>query len=173
MGACFKGPCPRRRRTLSRSFRWGHWNPGKGLAVLLMLAALASCRALDTANWGECGDADGAGSAADASAVFDWSDWPGMVVAVDGDRCVAAGDKGFKWARLKPGPHVVVYSNHVHDFGHVAGKVEFRMEAGHRYVLGFATCFWCMPRRYALWVDDATTGQVAWGRRPDWPWWYL
>ena len=65
------------------------------------------------------------------------------------------------------------YSNHVHDFGHVHGEIQMDLMAGHAYMFHFDTCYWCNPRRLALWVDDAATGTVVWGARPDWPRWFL
>jgi hypothetical protein len=146
---------------------------GKIPASILILAALLSCRSLETRSWGECTDADGFGLGSDVSGVFDWSGWPDMVTAIDGGRCVAGGATGYKWARLKSGIHVVDYSNYVHDFGHVSGRIEIGLQAGHRYVFGFDACYWCKPRRYAVWVSDENTGEVVWGRRADWPRWFL
>ncbi len=145
----------------------------KILATLVIFATLASCRTIETKPWGECPDVDGFGLEADAVAWFDWSGWPDMITAIDEHHCLMSGATGYKWAKLRPGRHIVEYSNYVHDFGHVTGRIDMVLAAGHRYAFGFNTCYWCMPRRYAVWVADQSSGQVVWGRQPDWPGWFL
>lgn len=145
----------------------------KRLALPLLCLGLLSCRSFDTMSWGECLDADGAGQPTESIAIVDWSDWPDMITRIDTDRCIGSGRTGYRKARLSPGKHVLEYSNHVHSMGHVAGRIELEVKKGHAYEFRFDTCFWCMPRRYALWIDDKTTGEVAWGTRRDWPAWYL
>jgi hypothetical protein len=49
--------------------------------------------------------------------------------------------------------------------------MEFK--ACHSYQFGLKLCFWCSPRKYAVWIDDKTTGELVWGKRPDWPFWFL
>lgn len=141
--------------------------------VLLLALGLAACRSFGTARWGDCPDADGAQASAASSAVFDWSEWPDMITSIDGNRCVGSGKTGYKRARLLPGRHVVEYRNYVLDLGYAAGRIELDVQAGHSYRFDFDACYWCRKRRFTAWVDDRTTGQVAWGQRPDWPSWYL
>ena len=145
----------------------------KQLIILLLVTGLVSCRSFETMRWGECTDSDGAGLSADLVALFDWSDRPDMIVSIDGNRCLPSGPNGYTKAKLKPGAHVIEYSNHVHDLGHAGGRIELELKEGHLYAFRFATCYWCRNRRFTAWVDDTTTGEVVWGKRPDWPSWYL
>jgi hypothetical protein len=145
----------------------------KQLVILLLFLGILSCRSFDTLNWGECADSDGAGQDAESTAIMDWSDWPDMIISIDADKCIGSGKAGYKRARLSPGRHAVEYGNYVYKLGHVSGRIELEVKKGHLYEFGFDTCFWCQPRRYAVWVDDRTTGEVVWGKRRDWPSWYL
>jgi len=145
----------------------------KQLAISLLFLGVLSCRSIDTRSWGECADADGAGQSTESIAIIDWSDWPDMITSIDGNRCIGSGRTGYKKARLSSGSHTVEYSNHVHDLGHVTGQIELEVKKGHLYEFGFDTCYWCIPRRFAVWIDDRTTGEVVWGRHRDWPSWFL
>jgi len=145
----------------------------KRLAAVLLVLSVLSCRSLDTVSWGVCIDPVGADQEADSMAVIDWSDWPDMVTSIDADKCVSHDKLGYKAARVLPGKHVVEYSNYVHDFGHVAGRIELVVQKGHRYQFGFDTCYWCQPRKFAVWIDDQTTGDLAGGKHRDWPAWFL
>jgi len=141
--------------------------------MLLLCLGVLSCRSIDTMSWGECVDSDGAGQPAESVAILDWSNWPDMITRIDGNRCVGSGKLGYKTARLTPGKHVIEYSNHVHKLGHVTGRIELDLRKGHSYVFAFDTCFWCTPRRYAVWIEDRTSGEVPWGKTRDWPAWFL
>lgn len=106
----------------------------------------------------------------DFIATFDWSRLPGIVTLIDESRV----GTGYKRARLLPGRHVIAYAYHPAEFGvHPKGTIEIDLVAGHAYEFGVRLCFWCTPRKYAVWVDDKTTGEKVWGKRPDWPSWYL
>lgn len=138
-----------------------------GVPLSLVLVA---CVALETRDWGQWTEADLEQHDTSSAAVFDWADWPGMIVSIDQNAVVA---QGYKSARLHPGMRIIEYSNHVHDFGHVKGEIKIVLLAGHRYQFRFDTCYWCMPRKFAVWVDDLTIDELAWGTRPSWPRWYL
>ena len=139
------------------------------IAIFLSLG-LAACYSLETKGWGEWTDMDLAKQSTASAAGFSWHEWPGMIVRIDQHSEVAAG---YTSARLRPGMHVIEYSNHVHDFGHVRGEMQIVLLAGHAYEFRFDTCYWCNPRRFAVWINDVTTGEPAWGNRPNWPRWYL
>jgi hypothetical protein len=140
------------------------------LIAVVLSVSLAACFSLETRDWGEWAEKDLAQQSTASAAGFDWRDWPGMIVSIDLHDEVATG---YKSARLRPGMHIIKYSNHVHDFGHVKGEMKIILLAGHNYRFHFDTCYWCNPRRFAVWVDDLTTAELAWGSRPDWPKWYL
>jgi len=42
------------------------------------------------------------------------------------------------------------------------------MKPGHRYGFRVVYGFTSTPRKYAVWIDDITAGEIAWGSRPDW-----
>jgi hypothetical protein len=96
-----------------------------------------------------------------------------MVTSVDGNKCKGSGKSGYKKARLLPGRHVIAYSNYVYKLGHVTGKIDLELKAGHSYEFAFDTCYWCNPRRDAAWVEDKTTGEIVWGKCRDWPFWFF
>lgn len=103
-------------------------------------------------------------------ASFDWSTLPGVITLID-DNSLGTG---YKKARLSPGRHVIAYAYYPAEFGvHPRGTIEIDLAAGHSYEFGLRLCFWCVPRKYAVWVDDKTTREKVWGKRPDWPSWYL
>jgi hypothetical protein len=139
------------------------------IAVFICLA-LCACFSMQTRSWGQWSEGAPAEHGAGSSVIFGWVDWPGMIVSIDRHSEVAPG---YKSAQLRPGRHVIEYSNYVHDFGHVSGAMDLDLVASHEYEFRFATCYWCKPRRFAVWVEDTTIGAVAWGSRPDWPRWYL
>ncbi len=140
------------------------------LVAVFLSIGLTACFSLETRNWGEWTEKDLPQQSTGLLAGFDWHDWPGMIVRIDQHQEVATG---YKSARLRPGMHIIEYSNHVHDFGHVVGEIKITLLAGHDYGFRFKTCYWCNPRRFAVWVDDLTTAELAWGSRPNWPNWYL
>jgi hypothetical protein len=101
---------------------------------------------------------------------LDWSKLPGVITLIDAKGVGA----GYKQARLSPGRHVIEYAYYPVEFGeHPKGSVEIYLTPGHAYEFRIKLCFWCMPRKYAVWVDDKTRGEKVWGRHPDWPAWYL
>lgn len=142
--------------------------PAGFILALTAALTLASCFSFEAMNWGEWSDP--AATMTAPAARFGWARWPGMITSIDGHGDVATG---FKRARLRPGPHTVAYSGHIHDFGQVAGEIRLDLAADHDYEFNFATCYWCMPRRFAVWVQDRTSGEVVWGKPRDWPSWYL
>ncbi|MFA7332152.1 MAG: hypothetical protein WC326_13870 [Candidatus Delongbacteria bacterium] len=83
-------------------------------------------------------------------------------------------DKGYKGAKLLAGQHLIEYADYPAQFGaHPAGLIELTLEARHTYQFRMRYCFWCTPRKHAVWIVDKTTGKVVWGQRPDWPGWWL
>lgn len=145
----------------------------KKLTILLLSLAIASCFSLEAMKWGEWTAPDVTDLSSESVASFDWSDWPGMIISIDGD---SRPGTGYKKAKLLPGRHVLEYSNYLAEFGpdnHVKGTIEMELKAGHSYQFGFDTCYWCKPRRFTVWVEDRNTGEIVWGKRPDWPSWFL
>ena len=101
---------------------------------------------------------------------FDWSTLPGVITWIDGTPL----GSGFKKAKLPPGRHRFEFAAYPAEFGaHPKGVVEIDLIAGHEYEFRMDFCYWCKPRRYAIWVDDKTTGELAWGKHRDWPVWWL
>lgn len=142
------------------------------LIIVFLSSFLFSCSHYSPIywGWGEWVGSDVAATGKRSIASFDWSSLPGVITAIDGN---SVGD-GYKKAKLAPGRHLVEYAYYPAEFGvHPQGRIEIDLTAGHSYELGLRLCFWCKPRKYAIWVDDTTTGQVVWGKRPDWPFWYL
>ncbi len=102
--------------------------------------------------------------------IFDWSHEPGVITKVDGNDL----GPGYKKATLLPGPHVIEYVYYAANFGeHPEGRIEIDLAAGHSYFFDLDLCFWCNPRRYAVWIDDITVDKIAWGQHRDWPSWWL
>ncbi|HEY5975979.1 MAG TPA: hypothetical protein VIU41_14690 [Geobacteraceae bacterium] len=144
----------------------------KTLVIVLLSSLLVSCSHYSPIywGWGEWGGADVAGVADNLLAGFDWSTLPGVITSIDGNSV----GTGFKRAKLLPGRHVIEYAYHTAAFGaHPQGMMELDLTAGHSYQFNIKLCFWCTPRKYAVWVDDHTMGSVVWGKRPDWPSWWL
>lgn len=142
------------------------------IAVFMLSCALVSCAHLSPLywGWGEWVGPGAAGMESGANAAFDWSSLPGVISSIDGTGVGA----GYTCARLVPGRHALAYAYQTADFGaHPQGLVEVELQPGHAYEFNIRLCFWCTPRTYAVWVDDTTTGELVWGRRPDWPFWYL
>jgi hypothetical protein len=140
----------------------------KHLAFSLVAMILAACAAIDTHSWGEWVSPDIAGTKTEDLSIFDWSKHPGTIISIDGVTDVRTG---FKSARLRPGKHIISYADHPDEFGiHPKGSFDMEMKSGHQYRFGIRYCFTCTPRKYAVWIDDTTTGEIAWGSRPDWRW---
>ncbi len=141
------------------------------LVLWLVALLLTSCAALDKMRAGEWVEPAAASRGDDAVAGFDWSAPPsGIVTSIDGQ----VVGTGYKRARLLPGRHVIEYAYYTGEFGtNLLGRIELDLVAGHTYRFDVKLCFWCSPRKYAVWVDDETAGTVVWGQRPDWPGWYL
>jgi hypothetical protein len=141
--------------------------------ILLLLSSLmVSCAYYSPIywGWGEWAGPDVAGVENTLIADFDWSRLPGVITSIDG---TSIGN-GYKKARLSPGIHRLEYAYFPAEFGtHPRGILELNLVAGHLHEFRIQLCFWCMPRRYAVWVDDKTTGESVWGKRPDWPSWWL
>lgn len=107
---------------------------------------------------------------AENSVRFDWSTLPGVITSIDG----TAVGADFKKAKLPPGKHRFEFAAYPAEFGaHPKGVAEIDLIASHEYEFRMDFCYWCKPRRYAVWVDDKTTGELAWGKRRDWPAWRL
>jgi hypothetical protein len=146
--------------------------PMNRLILLLLSSLMVSCSHDSPIywGWGEWVGSDVADVADGLTARFDWSTLPGVITSIDESRV----GSGYKEARLSPGRHVIEYAYSPAAFGeHPRGIIEIDLTAGHSYGFGLKLCFWCMPRRYAVWVDDKTTSREVWGKRPDWPSWYL
>ena len=140
--------------------------PGMSLAVLLLAGLLAGCVAVETRSWGEYAAPGTLSLAPSQAATFDWSERPGIIASIDG---ISEVRTGYKSARLAPGLHNVAYEDLPVEFGvHPSGSMELDLKPGHGYRFGIKYCFSCVPRRYAVWVDDLTTGELAWGSRPNW-----
>ena len=142
-------------------------------AILLLASALmASCAGHSPfrEGSGEWVDPNPAVSENGPMARLDWSTLPGVITLIDAKGIGA----GYQRARLSPGRHVIEYAYYPAEFGvHPKGSMEIDLTPGHAYEFRIKLCFWCMPRRYAVWVDDKTRGEKVWGKRPDWPAWYL
>jgi hypothetical protein len=114
--------------------------------------------------------APGTATAGSDVALLDWSREPGVITKVDGNDL----GQGYKKATLLPGPHVLEYAYYAANFGeHPKGRIEIDLAAGHSYFFDLDLCFWCNPRRYAVWIDDITVDKIAWGQHRDWPSWWL
>jgi hypothetical protein len=114
--------------------------------------------------WGEWNGIDPAAPKTDM-VQLDWHKLPGVIKTIDGNNL---GD-GYKKAKLVAGRHVLEYAYYTAGFGiHPSGKIEIEMTAGHTYEFKAKLCFWCKPRKYAVWIDDKHAGELAWGKRPDW-----
>ncbi len=142
----------------------------KRLLSSFLALTLVACYSIETRSWGEWIAYDPQQVDAAPAASFSWARWPGMVSAIDGHSEVSTG---YKQARLSPSRHTVEYSNYAHSFGHVTGEILLDLEAGHRYEFQFATCYWCTPRQFRVWVEDSKLGKVVWGNPPTWPRWFL
>jgi len=143
-----------------------------GIILLLLSSLIISCSHYSPIYWG-WGEWTGPGLYGvedNSRAGFDWSKHPGVITSIDGNN---VGD-GYKKAKLSPGRHVIQYAAYPAEFGaHPKGTVEIDLQADHVYEFGLKLCYWCKPRSYAVWVDDRTTGELVWGKRPDWPSWFL
>lgn len=140
--------------------------------VLLLSSLLVSCAYYSPRywGWGEWAASDVAGVENTLLVVFDWSKLPGVITSIDG---TGIGN-GYKKARLTPGRHRIEYAYYPAEFGsHPRGMLELDFLAGHWYEFRLELCYWCAPRRYAVWVDDRTIGEAVWGTQPDWPAWWL
>lgn len=144
----------------------------KILVIILLSSLLFSCAHYSPIYWG-WGEWDGvgvAGEKAGLSAGLDWSKRPGVITAIDGKSI----GSGYKKAKLLPGRHVIEYAYYTAQFGaHPKGIIELDVQAGHSYQFDIKLCFWCNPRKFAVWVYDNTVGTVVWGEQPDWPSWWL
>ena len=142
------------------------------LLVMCLATLLVSCANLSPASWGasEWKGTGTAGVATASLASLDWSKLPGVIAAIDGTKV----GTGYNQAQLAPGRHVIEYAYHTAEFGaHPQGKFGIDLHAGHAYEFNIKLCFWCSPRKSAVWVDDLTSNTLVWGKRPDWPAWYL
>lgn len=143
-----------------------------GIALLFLALPIASCAPYLPADCAtnEWAGPDVAGMRGDRVANLDWSKLPGVIALLDGQSAGACYER----AKLKPGPHVIEYAYYPAEFGaHPRGTVEIDLKQGHVYDFRIKLCFWCTPRRFAVWIEDRTTGEPVWGKRPDWPSWYL
>jgi hypothetical protein len=147
--------------------------PYKIPTILLSISLLmVSCSYYSPIYWGckEWVGTDAAGLRNESIATLDWSKHPGVIGLID----ETALGKDYKKAKISPGRHVIEYSYYPSEFGaHPKGKIEIDLKAGHVYEFHIKLCFWCKPIKFAVWVDDNTTGESVWGAHPDWPSWYL
>jgi len=140
-------------------------------AALLLVVLVASCASYSPARWTTKEWSDPAlGSLASLRADLDWSDLPGVIASIDGHNV----GHGYNKARLSAGRHSIAYAYYPAEFGvHPQGTFELSLQADHAYEFRVDLCFWCSPRKYAVWVRDTTTGELVWGKKPDWPSWWL
>jgi hypothetical protein len=139
----------------------------KNLIIVLLSSLMISCAHHSPIEWT---GADVVGVRHDLVAGFDWSKLPGVIASIDGNSVGA----GYEKAKLRPGRHVIDYAYYPAAFGaHPKGVVDLDLRAAHLYVFRIQLCFWCMPRKHAVWVEDKTAGAVVWGKQPDWPSWWL
>ena len=142
-------------------------------ALLLLSLLVASCAARHSPiywGWGEWVPFDIAGEEQSRTAVIGWSTQPWVSISIDD---VSIG-KGYVKARLSPGKHQFEYSDYPAEFGvHPNGRLELVLLAGHVYDFRIRYCFWCNPRKYTAWFEDKTSGELIWGKLPDWPSWWL
>jgi hypothetical protein len=140
------------------------------LALLSVLMVSCASSLPFFGGWGEWVGSDAVNVENNLTATFDWSTHPGAITTIDG----SSVGNGFKKAKLSPGRHVIEYVSYPAEFGvHPKGIIEIDLTAGHSYEFCLKLCYWCKPRKFAVWVDDKTTNQKVWGKRPDWPAWYL
>ena len=139
--------------------------------ILLLSLLMASCAGSSPFQaGGEWADPATAALHDELITHFDWSKLPDVVTSIDNDEVGA----GYKMAKLLPGRHFIKYTYHTAAFGaNPSGVIELDLAKGHSYEFNLKLCFWCMPRKYAAWVEDTTVNQIVWGRQPDWPSWYL
>lgn len=141
--------------------------------AILLLASLAISCSYHSPIYGSHGEWTGSGVSGmgpQSTASLDWTRHPDVIKSIDGHKL---GD-GYKKTRLLPGMHVMEYADYPAEFGaHPRGTIRVNMKKGHSYEFRLKLCFWCMPRKHAGWIEDTTTGEVAWGKRPDWPSWFL
>jgi hypothetical protein len=142
-------------------------------SIFILLMALNSCFKVDTLFWRRYVSPNASSLSSDQASIFDWSNTPGMIMNIDEVDISAVGREGFKSARLNPGVHTFKYSNYVHDFGHINGKLDVNLKPGQKYLFKFKTCYWCSPRKYAVWVINESSGEIVWGNLPSWPAWWL
>jgi len=146
--------------------------PVNRLIPIIMVSVVMSCAYYSPIYWGygEWAGSESLSAAEDSIAGFEWYKRPGVITSIDGK---SVGE-GYKKAKLFPGRHVIEYADHPAAFGgHPKGIIEIDVKAGHQYAFNIKYCFWCKPRRYAVWIEDTTISEVVWGSRPDWPFWYL
>jgi hypothetical protein len=135
-------------------------------AILLLTVVLASCASGRAKEWSYLAPA----KQDSWNALLDWSDLPGVIASIDGHNV----GHGYNKAPLSPGRHTITYAYYPAEFGvHPQGTLELSLQAGHAYEFRVDLCYWCSPRRYAVWVRDTTTGELVWGKEPDWPSWWL
>ncbi len=142
------------------------------LIPLLISLLIVSCSHYSPIYWGygEWKVSGISGFDNNSIARLEWAKKPGVITSIDGNSLGG----GYKKAKLFPGIHVIDYADYPASFGaHPKGTMEIDFKAGHLYEFNIKYCFWCKPRRYAVWIDDKTTGDVKWGKRPDWPPWFL
>lgn len=144
----------------------------KALISLLLSLITVSCAYYSPIywGWGEWVGSDVVGLANDSIVTLDWSAVPGVITLIDQNQVGA----GYKKAKLAAGSHVIEYAYYPAEFGvHPRGTIELHLAMGHAYEFRLKLCFWCIPRKYAAWVEDKTTSEDVWGKPPDWPSWYL
>lgn len=142
-------------------------------SIFILLIALNACFKIDTLFWRGYVSPDTLALSNEQVSIFDWSNSPGMIINIDGARIIGVGRDGFKFARLNPGMHIFEYSNYVHDFGHIYGKIEINLKPGVKYLFKFKTCYWCNTRKFAVWVINESSGEIVWGNAPSWSSWLL
>lgn len=138
-----------------------------------MFSLIVSCAHYSPIYWdyGEWEEYDFSSVGNDSIARLEWSKVPGVINSIDGNTL-----RKCKKAKLLPKIHIIEYADYPAQFGSslpIKGIIEIDLKAGHLYEFNIKYCYWCKPRKFAVWIDDKTTGEVAWGKPPDWPSWYL
>ena len=133
------------------------------IILLLFFFILSSCAYYSPLYWG-WGEWTGSGVTGienHSITRFNWSKLPGIITLIDGD---SVGN-GYKKAKLLPGRHIIEYAYYPAEFGkHPKGLIEIELKAGHVYEFRIKLCYSCNPRRYDMWIQDKTSGEIPWGK---------
>ena len=132
------------------------------IALLIISLMLSSCAYYSPIywGWGEWANPEVSSMENHSVSRFDWSKLPGVITFIDGD---SVGN--YKKAKLLSGKHIIEYAYYPVEFGvHPKGLIEIELKAGHLYEFRIKLCYSCIPRRYAVWIKDKTSDEIAWGK---------